>query len=167
MRNLRELRMDMQHDSGRRMVSSAVVLLITSVFIMSAYRYDARGAEFPLIIGWVTLMLCVVDLFASLPTQIGGWLSSILHKSRSTPDDKTPASGREAGGILWIGAMVALVWVFGFLIAIPIYSIAFMTLNGRRPLVSSTIAAGITTLFVYVVFEWLLRYELYRGLLFG
>lgn len=151
----------------RRVVSSVVLLLVAAAFIATAYRYDARSAEFPLIVGWATLVLCAVDLFACTPTRAGEWLTSFLHRPRAVLDEDCLSPPREAAGMLWVAAMVALVWLFGFLIAIPIYVIAFMILQGRRPLISAVVAAGVTTVLVYVVFEWLLRHELYRGLLFG
>lgn len=149
------------------MISSIVLLVATGAFIATAYQYDARSAEFPLIVGWTTFVLCVIDLIACMPSLFGERLASILHKPQEAEDDKPRAPGRQLVGMLWIAAMLGLVWLVGFLTATPIYIFAFMTVQGRRPQLQSAIAAGTTTLVIYLVFQWLLRYQLYGGLLFS
>jgi hypothetical protein len=42
-----------------------------------------------------------------------------------------------------------------------------MLLFGKKTLRESLIGAAATTVFTLVVFEWLLRYEVFRGIVFG
>lgn len=151
----------------RRTVSSVVVLLLTMTFLVTAYQYSAKGAAFPLIVGWVTLVLCALDLIACTRTAAGERLTAFLHRPRSGGEEDRVSLRREAAGIAWIGAAVGLIALVGFLAALPVYIFAFMKVCGRNSAARSALIACLTTVVIYAVFEWLLRYELYRGAFSG
>ena len=68
---------------------------------------------------------------------------------------------------LWVAAFVALVAAIGFVAAIPVYTLAFMRLQGRLPWRRCAIAAGLITAVTWIVFEQFLRYKVFEGALFG
>jgi hypothetical protein len=52
-------------------------------------------------------------------------------------------------------------------VATPVYVALFVILQGRMSLRRALIAAAATAGFIAATFEWLMQFELYRGLLFG
>ena len=65
----------------------------------------------------------------------------------------------------WLAIPVAGIILFGFRLTLPLFMIGYMKLSGRGWL--SSLAIGlVTTVFLIAVFEWALRAELYRGLIF-
>ena len=74
---------------------------------------------------------------------------------------------RETGGFLWVGLLVALTALVGFLVAIPVFMMAFLRISAGRKLLQSALFALVGTAIVYCVFVWILDYRLYPGALFG
>ena len=73
------------------------------------------------------------------------------------------SAGREASVFAWIGSIPALIYIFGFLMAVPLF--LFLYLRGRskeRWLLSITTAAASTAL-LYFLFIEMLRVPLYEG----
>jgi hypothetical protein len=68
---------------------------------------------------------------------------------------------------LWSTGFFVLVFLFGFLIAIPIYLLLFLKLYGNIKWIKAATVALITWGAVYIFFEILLSEELFRGILFS
>jgi hypothetical protein len=80
---------------------------------------------------------------------------------------KVPESpGREYAAILLVAAGVAGVYLLGFLIAIPLYLFASIAFLGQQSMRVATIVALLTSLALYLVFEVVLDYRLFGGVLF-
>ena len=71
------------------------------------------------------------------------------------------------GGFLWLGLFLTLIYFAGFVIATPIFIVAFLRLSAGRSFVHSVSFALAAAAVVYVVFVFLLDYQLYRGTLLG
>jgi hypothetical protein len=74
---------------------------------------------------------------------------------------------RETIAILWIAGATAVMVLAGFLVGIPVYVFCYMVLHARRPVRQGVIAALVTTGAIWLAFELLLSYQLFRGVLFG
>ena len=155
----------------RRGLAPAIVVFVLAVgFLIWAQSYDGRGRLVPVLVGWLTSGLAALDLIVHSGTRFGRYVDQLLSGAmRSAVDDAAASKSmfrREAIAVLWLFGFVALVAVFGFVAVIPFYILIFMVVQGRRSLRESVIAALCTTLFVFVVFEIFLRYNVYGGLLF-
>jgi hypothetical protein len=73
----------------------------------------------------------------------------------------------ELMAFLWIVFAAAGVALFGFLLTIPVYVFVYTVFRGGKPLVIAGLTAIVATLAIWVAFELLLEYEIYRGLLFS
>ena len=67
---------------------------------------------------------------------------------------------------IWSSGFFLLVFLCGFLIAIPIYLLLFLKLYGNIKWIKAATVALITWGAVYIFFEILLGEELFRGILF-
>ena len=155
----------------RRGLAPAVVVLVLSIgYLPWAYSYDAQGQLVPVLIGWLLLGLSVLDIVAHTDTHIGRTLFGLVSGRAMDAGNEEPGTThgfrRQAVAVLWLIAFLASVGLVGFLITVPIYVLAFMTIQGRKPLKQSIFAAVVVTLVIWVAFDVLLRYEVYPGILF-
>ncbi|MDH3532801.1 MAG: tripartite tricarboxylate transporter TctB family protein [Gammaproteobacteria bacterium] len=146
----------------------AVALLLAGLAIamlVAAYSYSRSSGLFPIFVGWIFLALTVLEIVVQLRAlrPAGGQAVGEGGAAATASIDAL----REFGGFFWLGSMLLLLYGTGFLLATPVFMFAFLRFAARRTVVQSIAIALLATAFVYVVFAWLLDYELYPGVLFG
>lgn len=154
----------------RELMPAIVVFVLAVTFLLWAQIYEGRERLVPTLVAWLTIGLATLDILSCSGTRFGQFMGKVLSGAASTDTDKVPKLGgvlrRQVIAVVWMSGFVALVAVVGFLPVIPIYVLLFMRLQGGKPWRQSVIAAVATSLFVWVAFELLLRYNVYGGLLF-
>jgi hypothetical protein len=141
------------------------------VYLAAAYGYspDARAA--PLLIGWAVIVLAALDIASRTKTAAGAlltrWLGPISGRTHGAQHQTTYPLTRQVAAIAWIAGFVAAFALIGAIYAIPLYVFAATRLRGGRPWLVCAISAAGTLAGIFVLFGWLLRLELYPGLLFG
>ena len=150
------------------MVPALAFLGMSIGFLAWAGTYDPGPRAVPVLVGWLALALAALDVVTQTDTRWGRLLAQLLSGRAldAGVDEEDHPVGRQAVAILWLVGFVAGVIVLGFFVTIPIYVLAFMVVQGRKPVRQSALAAVAITGLMWVVFEWLLRYEVYKGLLF-
>lgn len=146
------------------------VLAFAIVFLNWALIYDETARQVPVLVAWSLIVLCVLDLIASTRTAPGRMVKAFFTGTivgEAAADDGVHPPAKVLVAMGWPVAFVALVYVFGFLPVIPVYVFAFVRLQGRKPVRQALGAALCATAFTWVVFEFLLDYEVYEGLLAG
>ena len=68
--------------------------------------------------------------------------------------------------IIWTAAFAMVIFILGFYIAIPVFTLAYLKWR-RRSWIAAIVFAGATTVIVYLVFEFLFKVPLFPGLIFG
>jgi hypothetical protein len=152
----------------RDLAVSVGALIFFIVILVWTYRFpEARGREFPALVSMAAIVLCLIDLVAHTDTAFGRRLASVM-TGEVDPSAGILAHGawREAVAILWLAGATLLIVVAGFLAGIPVYVFCYMVLHAGRPLRQGAIAALVTTGAIWLAFQLLLGYQLYRGLLF-
>jgi putative tricarboxylic transport membrane protein len=146
----------------------AIILAALAVFMLvTAYAYSRSSGLFPIFVGWIFVALALLES--------GVQLKALLRREDHAPalnaDAETAAEltgpFREIGGLLWLGLYLAMLYLAGFLVATPLFMIAFLRLSAARTILQSVSFAIAAAAIVYVVFVLLLDYQLYRGILFG
>ncbi|MPZ58059.1 MAG: hypothetical protein GEU91_16500 [Rhizobiales bacterium] len=148
------------------LVAIAMFAFYLGMLVWSEYIPNARGREFPVLVSGVAVVLCLLDVTSRTNTAIGRAIALALsgavdHSARASGQ----AAAREAIAIGWIAAATALIVLAGFLVAIPVYVFSYMLLYAGRTVRDGAITALATTAGIWVGFELLLSYELYRGAL--
>jgi hypothetical protein len=146
-----------------------LVLLVTVSFLLLAYTYEGRTRQVPVLVGWILLVLCVLDVIAASATRIGYTVKAFFGGATvggGVAETADYSIGKVILAILWPTAFVALVVVVGFVVSIPIYVFLFVAVQGLDGIGRAALASIITTACIYVLFEILLKYEIYRGILF-
>lgn len=151
-------------------VAPILVLLFTVGFLLLAYTYEGRTRQVPVLVGWILLVLCVLDVIAASATPVGDAVKTFFSGAIVGGGVNEMADypvGKVIPAILWPTAFVVLVVVIGFVAAIPIYVFLFVAVQGRGGIRRAALTSIITTACIYVLFEKLLNYEIYQGMLFA
>lgn len=143
-----------------------VIMAIMLVVIGSSLRLEYfKPKILPMFIASITFILAGVALRKEILAR---------GKPETTVTGGTTSSREESRegwrGYLVIGAwtvsFVLAVYLLSFIIAIPLFFLSYMKSHGIRWRVAITLAILIPV-FIYSLFEIVLRIELYRGLLFS
>jgi hypothetical protein len=149
---------------------AVVLLILTAIYLATAYQYAPESRVMPALVGWCMLALLVIDLASRTATPIGQSLTRWLNPSSDRGPHAHPAAystKRQFIAVLWLGGLAALLVLVGVLGAVPLYLFAAIRVRGRRGLPTSLAIAGGMTLVVWLLFTGLLHLQLYPGLLFG
>ncbi len=133
-------------------------------FVDQTYEYQGRVRLFPLLIGYLGIILSLLDILSLTRGKAG----EIVTRSFGKAFDPTNLEGRSAlREVIVIGAMCLIIlsiYLLGFLLSTPLVVVAWMLVAGRKPLPLTLATAAGSFVFVWFLFEFVLRYELYRGL---
>ena len=153
--------------SRKHLYVALLALGIVLLFLFATTGLPPKGRMMPQIVGIIGLVLCILDVIAQTDTAFGRSVASLLSGTahREEEEDRAPL-GSELIAMAWIAGATAGIILFGFLWATPVYVVAYMLIQGRKPVLQSLIAAAVTTLFIWGVFEKLMEYEVFRGVLF-
>ena len=154
----------------RKRGETALALFFLAFFLVMtiiSLTYGPKTRRLPLIIGIPGLVLAVVEVFKG----IRGPLSP--SRPSGTEGQKGDAIGlslsdeqkRVLGMIGWVFVLVGMIWVFGFLVTIPLYTLVFMKVR-RESWLASLLFAVIGFAVLYLLFIVALNIELYPGLVF-
>ena len=141
------------------------VLALMIYFIHETYGYSGRVRNFPLIVGYTGVVLCILDILSLLNRGIG----AVITKFFGSHLDTSEIGGRKvARELIACGAMCGCVlglWLFGFLVFSPIFVIIWMIVGGKT-FKHSVYGGFFTLVFIYLMFELAFKYDLYRGIVF-
>jgi len=148
-----------------------VSILVLSVgFLLSAYGYEGRTRQVPVLVGWVLAALCILDVIAASGTRAGdavrAFFTGTIAGERSDELWDYPV-GKVIIAMAWPTAFLVVVVLIGLVAAIPIFVFLFVLIQGRSKVQRALLASAITTGCIYVLFEKVLNYEMYQGILFA
>ena len=146
------------------------LLLLTFVYLATAYTYKAEARAVPAGIAWVMVVLLVLDLVSRSRTKIG---DTLMHALNPAGDADKVEKGehytvlRQIGAVLWLAGFVALMILIGILYAVPAFVFSSLLLRGRRQLWVCVLTAAGAALMIWALFVLVLQLELYPGILFA
>jgi hypothetical protein len=131
--------------------------------VVSAWRWPFKAALFPLAVGIPLVVVAgaqlVLDLRGRGEPAAGPAVD--LQFGGDVPED---VARRRAGALFaWIVGFVALVWLVGFPIAVPVFMASYLLFGSATHWL---VAAGLTAAawaFFYGVFQWALRLPFEAG----
>jgi len=139
---------------------SVAVLVFVIAYLGSGYLTLGSASRFvPLLVGSVTLLLLLIDMLRTLRAR--GVVVGNDTNTASVP----PV--RELQAIAYVAGAAAGIYLLGFAVTIPIYLFTSVAFFGKQSTRTAVTVALLTSLTIYLLFEVLLRYKLYPGLLFG
>ncbi len=147
---------------------AVLVVVFGAAIWLTAGDYSAESRHFPRIVAALMVVLGAFDLWSRVDLPGSRIVRDVWGASfnrREMPS--VPPLKTELAMALWVlGAFVAMA-LAGILVALPLFCFAFVRFRSRRSLAEAAGVALVLFVFQYAVFEWLLDYQLYRGLLFS
>lgn len=132
-------------------------------FLHETYEYKGSVRAFPLMVGWIGIVLTGIEIFALTETRAGRVLAAIFGAQPAEIVAGERPIRREVACIAAIAAAGPLVWLLGFLGAAPVFVFLWMWWWGGKAMRFALYSAIAVTVFIWLLFEFALSYELYRG----
>lgn len=131
-----------------------LVLAIAGWWI--AQDWGRSSGMFPRRFGQVFIALAALEVAVQL------WRSFV---AKQVSQIEVSELIKQIWGLAWLGLLLAMIFLLGFMITVPLFTFLFLRLHGKLSwLISVGIAIG-AVLFVELIFRRLLDYTLYPGLL--
>lgn len=152
-----------------RSVAAPIVMIVVSAGMLAwSSTYNETARQVPMLVAGTMVILSLIDLVCRFDLPVLEPLRDFWGADfRNREMRHNPRVAREVAQIIWMIACVTAMMVIGILPAVPAFVLFYMVFNGRRPVFESAATAAIVFAFVFVVFEVLLEYRLYRGVLFS
>ncbi len=141
-----------------------VIIIVMLVIIGFSLRMEYFESKLlPLVISSAVFVLAVIGLGREIKAGIRGGVTATDGKMTEKEEPWEGWRGYLIAGA-WVTGFLLIIYLLGFLVAIPSFIIAYMKSHGTRWLVAIT-SAILTTVLIYVLFELALGVILYRGLI--
>lgn len=155
-------------DSLRRARVPLVLLLIMVGVLIASYGYEPSARALPVLVAWTTIGLLLLELLVQTGTAAGRRIEAFLR----TPNDENeavdvPVLRALTYAVGWPGFLLVLTVLIGILPAVLVYVFLSLKFVGGKSWPRAMAAALAVTAFAWVLFEWSMSYQLYRGVLMG
>jgi hypothetical protein len=152
----------------RNLIVSVAMFVLAVAYLGWAMSYPSGVRAVPVLVGWITVGLCLLDVVAHSGTGFGNTVAGVLSgRAHLAAVEDLRITRDEYLAAIWMVICLVAVLLLGFEIAILVYVFAYMMIQGRLGIRLSIIVAVATTFVVWLVFEYLLNFELYQGMLLG
>jgi hypothetical protein len=139
------------------------LLLLMALIIGVALRFpDTESKIIPLFAASVVFILAAVQLVREIRTK--GKVAEPKEMPDSEVENKNEIWRRSCVLFGWIIGFFIIIYLFGFLVAVPIFVFSYLKLSGYRWLIS-IISALILTALIHGVFNIALKAELFKGII--
>ncbi|MEW6674009.1 MAG: tripartite tricarboxylate transporter TctB family protein [Thermodesulfobacteriota bacterium] len=142
-----------------------IFLCILAMLFYVTLDYPWRARNLPLLVIAVAMLILVRELLKEISRGKGAVAAdaNISLPERGQTEAESPLKYAVVFG--WLSGLVLLIWIFGFLIAFPVYIFAYIKMNGEKWIWAFVVSVSFLIV-VYFVFGVLLEIPLYGGLLF-
>jgi len=146
---------------------------LTVIFLFLSYDYAPEVRLFPLMVGYTGLILCTLNLIGLTDTRFGRVIDTVFsgktgaetgEETGKVPPKFSPKLSRQLIAMAWMVGLVIGIYIVGFMVMVPVYVFTSMYFQGKKSVKKCAYGAVSTTVFIWVMFEFLLKYELYRGI---
>lgn len=151
----------------RNLIVSLALLALAVAYLAWSYAYPPQSREVPVLVAWLTIGLCLLDVIAHTGTAFGDRVAGIFSgRAHIEAQEDMRITRDEWLSMAWMAISLAAILLAGILPAALLYVFGYMAIHGKLSLrLSAAVAVG-TALFCWVVFEVLLNFDLYGGLFF-
>ena len=135
-------------------ILTLVFFLIFGIGVAQAAQWDIQARMFPWVIGFPTVVLCFCQLFGDLfQRRVPGAEEDVrggmdLPVDRSVP--MTVVISRALNTLFWILGLFGAVFLFGFVVSVPVFVLLYLAVQAREPIKVSLISS-LSVLFVIVL----------------
>lgn len=139
------------------------IMALMIFFVHETYEMKGKVRTFPLIIGYSGIVLSALDIASVTETVMGRFVTRVLGAMLDPKEIKQRRVTRELVVFAVMSLGVLSIWLLGFLIASPIFVFLWVLIGGGKSLKMSLYVGIATLVFIVGLFEMVLKYELFRG----
>jgi hypothetical protein len=144
-----------------------ILLIIVGIFLYWTLDYTQTARRLPMLIGIGTLLLIMLDIISRLPGRLGIYIRFALGAGFQDREMQfSPNWTSELKQLVWLMGCVISVVLIGILPTVPVFIFFYMFIQGRQGVLPSLLVAVAIMVVVWLVFEYLLEYQLFKGMLF-
>src|SRR3546814_3606681 len=81
----------------RHLYVSLLILALAVAFQAMSYELPEKSRMMPVLVGWIAIVLCVLDVIAHTGTTAGRWIAQVLSGSAHEAAKEKPGPGPGAG----------------------------------------------------------------------
>lgn len=147
------------------LVLSLAIMAVSAYAALSALVWPLKTALFPLVISIPLFVLGAIETFLN-------WRSGprfAVTKDFQRPPAEVPASAAGRRALVaagWILGFFFVIGLVGFLVAVPIFLLAYLRLQARESWIFSIVFTAVVWGAFYGLFDYLLHLPFGSGLLF-
>jgi len=145
-------------------IFALILLAVFVVLVGVGTGYSRKARMLPLVLGIPGLILAGVIVSRSC-ARPGPTPGKAAPQERSA-DEQAGDQKKVLIMIGWVALLITMIWVFGFLITIPVYMVLFLKTRGEKWPLTLGLALG-SWAFLYWIFAVTLKIILYPGILFN
>ena len=152
----------------QNIVSYIICIVIALVFIGISFGFEYVAAKtIPLIVASLVILLAVIGVIGELikKNEAGGEEPQKPEEKKEEKNGEEETWRKYAQTGLWLLGLFAVIVIFGFLIAVPLFLLSYMIFHKTKWYISLSITV-VTSAILYSVFVVLLNMNMYPGLLF-
>ena len=142
-----------------------VFLIILGILFFITLDYPKRARNLPLIVIALSILIMIKELTAEILSQRRLISASNVDKAAEQKPVPKETVVKFILILGWITGLGVLIWLFGFLIAFPLFIFIYIKLNGEKWLWAIIVSFSFLVI-IYVGFGLLLKLPLYEGLFF-
>ena len=155
-------------DSLRRARVPLALMFIMVGVLIGSYSYEPSARALPVLVAWTTIGLLLLEVLVQTGTALGHRIETFLQSKTDEGETESVSVARALTySVGWPGFLVMMTVLIGILPAVLIYVFLSLKFVGGKSLVRALTAALAVTAFSWVLFEWSMSYQLYRGVLMG
>ncbi len=134
--------------------------------LIKSYAYEPAVRALPVLVAWTTIVLLFLEIMVQDRTSLGIRIKSLLQSEEDNDEfGNVPISRALIYAVGWPGFLVVLTALIGILPAVSIYIFLSLKIVACKTAQRALIIASVVTTLSWVFFEWIMSYQLYRGML--
>ncbi len=153
-----------------------LLLIIALVVVSISFSYSERARLIPLAVGIVVSILAILVLIGErYPRLIRGFDVSLTDFTKGDLEVERRMKAVSKRGVgtsvrticAWIAGFFLLIYLVGFLIAIPVFVLLFLKIYGHIRWLNTLVVTIVTWGIIYAMFKLVMKVDLFKGILFG
>jgi hypothetical protein len=151
---------------GRSLLGLGVTI-VAAYALYDSWHWPYKTALFPKLISVPLLVLGLLETFLSLYVPEEQREGAVVDFEFSTSVDPVIARNRTLSLFLWIVGFFAMIFLVGFLWAVPLFIFLYLKVEGKEAWVLTMLLTAFSWLFMEGLFDRLLHIPFSQGWLFS
>ena len=153
-------------DHFRQVRAPFFLLLVMLGVLIGAYAYESSARALPVLVAWTTIILLLLEIMVQAKIALVSRIKSLFQiKENDLEPQRVPIRRALVYAVGWPGFLVMLIAVIGILPAVLMYIFLSLKLVAGKTVQRALIVALAVTGLSWLLFEWVMSYQLYRGML--